>query len=108
MPNCGVGGSRDIVQIMGEVLRMCSNLIVGVYSLIVLCIKRRGYLENLGGKMMVIFDLLMVSRGVIMFLVGMIMLYLRKYLLVHLLNLVLLVSKVVLSNMVVVWWCWGG
>ena len=87
---------------------MCSNLIVEVYSLIVLCIERRGYLENLGGKMMVIFDLLMVSMGVIMFLVGMIMLYLRKYLLVHLLSFVLLVSKVVLSNMVVVRGCWGG
>ena len=83
MPNCGVGGSRDVVRIMGKVLQMCSNLIVRVYFLIVLCIERRGYLENLGGKMMVIFDLLMVSRGVIMFLVGMIMLYLRKYLLVH-------------------------
>ena len=59
-------------------------------------------------EMMVIFDLLMVSRGVIMFLVGMIMLYLRKYLLFNLLSLVLLVSKVVLSNMVVVRWCWGG
>ena len=88
---------------------MCSNLIVGVYSLIVLCIELRGYLENLGGKMMVIFDLLMVSRGMIMFLVGIIMLYLRKYLLVHLLSLVLLVSNVVLSNMVVVrWFFWGG
>ena len=59
------------------------------------------------GKMMMIFDLLMVSRGVIMFPVGMIMLYLRKYLLVHLLSLVLLVSKNVLSNIVVVRWCWG-
>ena len=59
---------------------MCSKLIVGVYSLIVLCIERRAYLENLEGKMMVIFDLLMVSRGVMLFLAGMIMLYLRKYL----------------------------
>ena len=58
--------------------------------------------------MMMMFDLLMVSRGVIMFLVGMIRLYLRKNLLVHLLSLVLLVSKTVLSNMVVVRWCWGG
>ena len=87
---------------------MCSNLIVGVYSLIVLCIERRGYLENLGGKMIVIFDLLMVLRGVIMFQVGMIMLYRRRYLLVHFLSLVLLVSKIVLSNMVVFRWCWGG
>ena len=51
MPNCGDGGSLGVVRIMGEVLRMCSNLIAGVvYSLIVLCIERRGYLENLGGK----------------------------------------------------------
>ena len=53
------------------------------------------------------FVLLMVSRGVIMFLVVIIMLYLRIYLLVHLLSLVLLVNKVVLSNMVVVRRCWG-
>ena len=56
---------------------------------------------------MVIFDSLMVLRGVIMFLVGMTMLYRRKYLSLHLLSLVLLVSVVVLSNMVVVRWCWG-
>ena len=92
MPNCGVGGFRDVVQIVGEVLRMCSNLNIGVYSLIVLCIERRGYLENSRGKMMVILDLLMVLRGVIMFLVGMIMLYLRTFLLVHFLSLVFLVS----------------
>ena len=58
--------------------------------------------------MVVIFDLLMVSRGVIMFLVWMILLYLRKDLLVHLLKLILLVGKIVLSNMVVVRRCWGG
>ena len=59
---------------------------------------------------MVIFDLLMVSRGVIMFLVRMIMLYLMKYLLVLLLSLVLLVGKIVLSNKVVVrhFFFWGG
>ena len=73
--------------------------------LIVLCIERQDYLENLMEKMMVIFDLLMVSRGVIMFLVRMIMLYLMKYLLDHLLSLVLLVGKIVLSNKVVVRRC---
>ena len=108
VPNCGVGGFRYVVRIVGEVLRMCSNLIVGVYSLIALCIECRSYLENLGGKMMVIFDLLMVTRGVIMFLVWMIMLYLRKDLLVYLLSLVLLVGKIVLSNVVVIRRCWGG
>ena len=58
--------------------------------------------------MVVIFDLLMVSRGVIMFLVWMILLYLRKDLLVHLLKMVLLLGKIVLFNMVVVRRCWGG
>ena len=53
---------------------MYSNLIVGVYLLFVLYIERQDYLENLKGKMMVIFDLLMVLRGVIMFLVSMILL----------------------------------
>ena len=83
---------------------MYSNLIVGLYLLIVLCIKRQDYLENSMGKMMVIFDLLMVSRGVIMFLVRMIVLYLMKYLLGRLLSLVLLAGKIVLPNKVVVWW----
>ena len=108
LSKCYLRGSPGVVRKMGEVLRMCSNLIVGVYSLIVLCIERRGYLENLGEKMMVIFDLLMALRGVITFLVGLIMLYWRKYLSVHLLSLVLLVIKVGLSNMVVVRCCWGG
>ena len=54
--------------------------------------------------MMVIFDLLMVLRGVITFLVRMIMLYLMNYLLGRLLNLVLLADKLVLPNKVVVRW----
>ena len=87
---------------------MCSNLIVWVYSLIVLCIERRGYLGNLKGKMSVRFDLMIVLTGVIMFLVTMIVLYQKKYLLVHLLCSVNLVYMSVLSNMVVVRWCWGG
>ena len=66
---------------MAEVLRKYSNLIVGVYLLIVLYIERQDYMENLKGKMMAIFDLLMVLRGVIMYLVRMIVLYLMKYLL---------------------------
>ena len=76
MPNFEVGGFRYVFQIVGEVLRMYSSLIVGVYLLFVLCIGRQDYLENLKGKMMVIFDLFMVLRGVIMFLVKMIVLYL--------------------------------
>ena len=87
---------------------MYSNLIVGGYLMIVLCIERRVYLENLKEKVFEIFDLLMTLMEVIMFLVGMIMLYLRKYLLFHLLDSVHLVYKSVLSNMVVVRWCWGG
>ena len=87
---------------------MFSNLIIGVYFMIVFYIERRGYLENLGGKLLVIVDLLMVVMKVIMFLVGMIMLCLRKYLLINLLNWVLLLNNIVLSNVVVVRWCWGG
>ena len=49
---------------------------------------------------MVKFDLMMVSMGVIMFLVKMIMLYMLKFLLGHLLILVLRWSRVVLSNRV--------
>ena len=84
---------------------MYSNLIVGVYLLIVLYIERQDYLENLKGKMVVIFDLLMVLRVVIMYLVGMIILYLMKYLLGHSLSLVLLANKFVLPNKVIVRWC---
>ena len=50
MPNGEIGGFRYVVQIVGEVLRMYSNLIAGVYSLVVLCIERQDYLENLKGK----------------------------------------------------------
>ena len=76
MPNCGVGYFLDVVQIMVGVLRMCSNLIVKGYLLmIVLDIQRRGYLENLKGKVSVKFDLMMVLTVVIMFLVVMIVLY---------------------------------
>ena len=50
--------------------------------------------------MMVKFDLLMVSMGVIMFLVKMILLYLMEFLLGHSLSLVVRVSRVVLSNRV--------
>ena len=55
-------------------------------------------------KTMVRFDLLMVSREMIMFLVRLIMLYLMKYLLGHLISLVLLSGKIVLPNKVVVRW----
>ena len=108
MPNCVVGYFLDVVQIVGEVLQMFSNLIIGVYFMIVFYIERRGYLGNLGGKVLVIVDLLMVVMEVIMFLVGMILLCLRKYLLIHLLNWVLLLNNIVSFNMVVVRWCWGG
>ena len=55
-----------------------------------------------------IFDLLMVLMEVKGFLVGMIMLHQKKYLLVHLLNFVHLEHMTVLSNMVVVQWILGG
>ena len=54
------------------------------------------------------FDLIMVLTGVIMFLVMMIVLYQKKYLLGHLPSLVHLVYMSVLPNMVVVRWDWGG
>ena len=50
---------------------------------------------------MVKLDLSMVSMGVIIFLVRMIMLYLVNYLFGHLLSLVLLVGRIVLSNRVI-------
>ena len=56
--------------------------------MIVLCIEREDCLENLGGKVLMIFDLKMLSMEVKLFLVGMIVLYQKKYLLVRLLNLV--------------------
>ena len=90
---------------MAEVLRIYSNLILGVYLLIVLYIERQDYLENLKGNMMVKFDLLMVLRGVIIYLVRMIVLYLMEYLLGRLLSLVLLADKIVLPNRVVVRRC---
>ena len=48
-------------------------------------------MENLKGKVSVRFDLMMVLTGVIMFLVMMIALYQKKYLLDHLPSLVHLV-----------------
>ena len=58
--------------------------------------------------MSVRFDLMMVLTGVIVFLIMMIALYQKKYLLVHLLCSVHLVYMSVLSNMVVFLWCLGG
>ena len=73
---------------MGEVLRKCSNLIVKVcLTIIVLCIERQDCLEKLRGQMLVIFELEMVSMEVKVFLVGMIVLYQKKSLLVRLLSL---------------------
>ena len=87
MPNYGVGYFHGVAQIVGEVLRKYSNLIVkGRLTMIVLCIERQDYLENLSGKVLVKFDLKMVSVEVKLILVGMIVLYQRKYLLVRLLN----------------------
>ena len=87
MPNYGVGYFLGVAQIVGEVLRKYSNLIVkGRLTMIVLCIERQDYLENLSGKVLVKFDLKMVSMEVKLILVGMIVLYQRKYLLVRLLN----------------------
>ena len=57
--------------------------------------------------MLVKFDLRMLME-VETFLVRMIMLYQRRYLLVHLLNLVHFESMSVLTNMVVVRWYLGG
>ena len=68
--------------------------------MIVLCIERQDYLENLRGKVSVKFDLRVVSMEVKVFLVGMIVLYQRKYLLFRLLNFVHLEYMSVKSNMV--------
>ena len=57
--------------------------------------------------MLVKFDLRMVLMEVKVFLVGMIMLYQKRYLLVHSLNFVHLEYMSVLTNMVVVRWCLG-
>ena len=72
--------------------------------MIVLCIERQDYLENLRGKVLVKFDLKMVSMEVKVFLLGMIVLYQRKYLLFRLPNLVHLEYMSVKSNIVVVRW----
>ena len=101
MPNYGVGYFLGVVQIVGEVLRKYSNLIVkGCLTMIVPCIERQDYLENLRGKVLVKFDLKMVSMEVKVFLVGMIVLYQRKYLLFRLLNLVHIEHMSVKSNIV--------
>ena len=51
MPNYEVGYFLDVVQIVGKVLRKCSNLIVKVcLTMIFLCIERQDYLENLKGQ----------------------------------------------------------
>ena len=57
--------------------------------------------------MLVRFDLFMVLMEVRVFLVMMIALYQKKYLLVHLLYSVHLEYMSLLSNMVVVLWCLG-
>ena len=58
--------------------------------------------------MLVIFDLKMVLMEVKVFLVEMILLYQKRYLLVHSLNLVHFEYMSVLTNMVVVRWYLGG
>ena len=58
--------------------------------------------------MLVKFDLRMVLMKVKVFLVGMIMLYQKRYLLVHSLTLVHLEYMSVLTNMVVVRWYLEG
>ena len=94
---------------MGEVLRKYSNLTVeGYLSMIVLGILRQDWWGNSGGKLLVQFDLKMVLIEVKVFLVEMIILYQKKYLLVHSLNLVHLEYMSVLSIMVVFRWCLGG
>ena len=75
--------------------------------MIALGIYRRGCLENLKVKVSVRLDLMMVLTEVRVFLVRMIALYQKKYLLVHLLYSVHLEYMSVLSNMVVVLWCLG-
>ena len=62
------------------------------------------FVGKLRGKMLVKFDLRMVMMQVKVFLVGMIMLYQKIYLLVHSLNLVHLEYMSVLTKMVVVRW----
>ena len=76
--------------------------------MIVLGIWRQEWWGNLGGKVLVKFDLKMVLMDVKVFLVEMIMLYQKKYLLVHSLSLVHLEYMSVLTNMVVVRWYLGG
>ena len=58
--------------------------------------------------MLVIFDLKMVLMEVKVFLVEMILLYQKRYRLVHSLNLVHFEYMSVLTNMVVVRWYLGG
>ena len=68
--------------------------------MIVLCIERQDYLENLRQKVLVKIDLKMVSIEMKVFLVGMMVLYQKKCLLVRVLNWVHPEFLIVKSNMV--------
>ena len=76
--------------------------------MIVLDSWRQDLLENLGGKVLVIIDLLKVLMEMKVILVGLMMLCQKKYLLVRSRFLVHLECMSVVSNMVGVWWILGG
>ena len=76
--------------------------------MIVLGIYRQDMLENLGEKMLVIFDLLKVLMEGKVFRISLKMLCQKKYLLVCLLYLVHLNCMSVMSNMVGVRWILGS
>ena len=76
--------------------------------MIVLGIWRQDWWGNVWGKVLVKLDVKMVLMEVKVFLVEMIMLYQKKYPLVHSLKLVHLEYMSVLTNMVVVRWYLGG
>ena len=76
--------------------------------MILLGICCQDWLENLGEKVLVIFDLLKVLMEGKVFLVGLMMLYQMKYLLFPLLYLVHLECMSVMSTIVGVRWILGG
>ena len=98
-PSCVVCYFLDVDQKRGEVLRMCSGLIVvGYYKMIVLDIERQVFRKIKTKKVLMMFDLKKVFREVKVFLVILIMLYQMKHQLGRLLNLVHLECRCVLSN----------
>ena len=76
--------------------------------MVFLGIWRQDFLENSGEKLLVIFNFLKVLMEGKVFLVGLMMLCQKKYLLVHLLYLFHLECMSVMSKMVGVRWVLGG